>query len=111
MRLTHVALNFDVHLMAMHVWHERLTFWKSLACCRPNNHVGWPNLISKHRIFDARQLCFLVFQEKGDALKKSLAELAIAANQLALKKRTQEVEDERYVVFQAQRANGEFMKP
>ncbi|XP_015761752.1 PREDICTED: intersectin-1-like [Acropora digitifera] len=34
--------------------------------------------------------------EKGDALKKSLAELAIAANQLALKKRTQEVEDERY---------------
>lgn len=35
-------------------------------------------------------------EEKGDALKKSLAELAIAANQLALKKRTQEVEDERY---------------
>lgn len=73
--------------------------------------MGWPNLILKHRIFDARQLCFLVFQEKGDALKKSLAELAIAANQLALKKRTQEVEDERYVVFHAQRANGEFMKP
>lgn len=36
-------------------------------------------------------------EEKGDVLKKSLAELAIAANQLALKKRTQEVEDVRYV--------------
>ena len=70
-----------------------------------------PNLNSKHIIFDAHQLCFLVFQEKGDALKKSLAELAIAANQLALKKRTQEVEDERYVVFHAERMNGELMKP
>lgn len=36
-------------------------------------------------------------EEKGHALKKSLAELAIAANQLALKKRTQEVDDGRYV--------------
>ena len=36
-----------------------------------------------------------VLQEKGHALKKSLAELAIAANQLALKKRTQEVDDGR----------------
>ena len=37
----------------------------------------------------------VVLQEKGHALKKSLAELAIAANQLALKKRTQEVDDGR----------------
>lgn len=38
-------------------------------------------------------------QEKGYALKKNLAELAIAANKLALKKRTQEGDDERYVIF------------
>lgn len=37
----------------------------------------------------------VVSQEKGHALKKSLSELAIAANQLALKKRTQEVDDGR----------------
>lgn len=35
-------------------------------------------------------------EEKGFALKKSLAELAIAANKIALKKRTQEIDDERY---------------
>ena len=40
-------------------------------------------------------LHIVVLQEKGHALKKSLAELAIAANQLALKKRTQEVDDGR----------------
>ena len=37
----------------------------------------------------------IVLQDKGHALKKSLAELAVAANQLALKKRTQEVDDGR----------------
>jgi len=36
-------------------------------------------------------------EEKGYALKKNLAELAIAANKLALKKRTQEGDDDRYV--------------
>lgn len=40
--------------------------------------------------------CTMYFQqEKGHALKKSLAELAIAANKIALKKRTQEIDDER----------------
>ncbi|KAJ7382893.1 hypothetical protein OS493_031951 [Desmophyllum pertusum] len=36
-------------------------------------------------------------EEKGYALKKSLAELAIAANKMALKKRTQEIDDDRYL--------------
>ncbi|XP_078382574.1 uncharacterized protein LOC144665242 [Oculina patagonica] len=35
-------------------------------------------------------------EERGYTLKKNLAELAIAANKIALKKRTQEVDDERY---------------
>ena len=39
--------------------------------------------------------CTYFQQEKGYALKKSLAELAIAANKVALKKRTQETDDER----------------
>lgn len=39
--------------------------------------------------------CMYFQQEKGYALKKSLAELAIAANKIALKKRTQEIDDER----------------
>jgi len=34
-------------------------------------------------------------QEKEYALKKNLAELAIAANKIALKNRTQEIDDER----------------
>ena len=41
---------------------------------------------------------WITYQEKRYALEKSLAELAIAANQLALKKRTQEVDDDRYVL-------------
>lgn len=36
-------------------------------------------------------------EEKGYALKKNLAELAIAANKMALKKRTQEIDDDRGV--------------
>ena len=39
--------------------------------------------------------CNYFQQEKGYALKKNLAELAIAANKIAIKKRTQEVDDER----------------
>ena len=39
--------------------------------------------------------CMYFRQEKGYALKKNLAELAIAANKIALKKRTQEIDDER----------------
>ncbi|RMX61067.1 hypothetical protein pdam_00020654 [Pocillopora damicornis] len=36
-------------------------------------------------------------EERGFELKKSLAELAIAANKMALKKRTQQTDDDRYV--------------
>ena len=49
--------------------------------------------------FSSKCLCrnnFIFQQERGFELKKSLAELAIAANKMALKKRTQQTDDDRY---------------
>ena len=62
-------------------------------CSRGYTQQNLWNLIGRMLTYH----CLYFKQEKGYALKKNLAELAIAANKTALKKRTQEVDDERYV--------------